>query len=216
MALPLTEDLADRQTITCSPIHLLVARGTTEPPGNGLMRSLAQLIISDQGPGKADQEAIDYPATGLGNYNAYMDSVAQGSQAVTQQVTSYAKNCPNSRIVLLGYSQGAQIIGDALCGTVTKSASIDRSIGSHVHTIVLYGDPSFRVGEPYDKGTSTSNGIFSQLRTAGSCLSYAPLMSSYCDVNDSFCASGKSNIVHTGYFAKYNNNAAEFVISTIG
>ncbi|KAB8213313.1 cutinase [Aspergillus novoparasiticus] len=218
--LPFTQDSADGQKNNCSPIHLFVARGTTEPPGDGMMHSLAQRIIADLGSNRADREAIDYPATGLGEYTAYMDSVRKGSEAIALQVTNYTNRCPTSKLVLLGYSQGAQIIGDALCGTELTSANLgdsasDPSEGSTISAIVLYGDPSFRTGEPYDKGTSTSSGIFSQSRPPGSCRLYASLIRSYCDAKDAFCASGQSDIVHTGYFIKYNSEAANFVGSLV-
>ncbi|KAE8334309.1 hypothetical protein BDV24DRAFT_170326 [Aspergillus arachidicola] len=210
-ALPFTQDPADEQKNNCSPIHLFIARGTTEPPGDGMMHSLAQRIITDLGLDSADREAIDYPATGLGNYTAYMDSVSKGSEAIALQVTNYANHCATSKLVLLGYSQGAQIIGDALCGTELTSASLGGSASDPISAIVLYGDPSFRTGEPYDKGTSTSSGIFSQSRPPGSCRFYAPLIRSYCDAKDAFCASGKSDVVHMGYFIKYNSDAPNFV-----
>ncbi|KAB8213981.1 cutinase-domain-containing protein [Aspergillus novoparasiticus] len=141
------------------------------------MHSLAQRIIADLGSDKADREAIDYPATGLGEYTAYMDSVRKGSEVIALQVANYANRCPTSKLVLLGYSQGAQIIGDAFCGTELTSASLGGSASGPsegpisalypgiilvyllVSAIVLYGDPSFRAWEPYDKGTSTSGGV---------------------------------------------------------
>lgn len=43
-------------------------------------------------------------------------SVIEGTAAVENQIIAYVKHCPSSKLVLLGYSQGAQIIGDALYG----------------------------------------------------------------------------------------------------
>jgi hypothetical protein len=39
-----------------------------------------------------------------------------GSIAGHKQMTAYAEKCPNSKIILAGYSQGGQIAGDILGG----------------------------------------------------------------------------------------------------
>jgi acetylxylan esterase len=105
-------DVDKRQSATCAAVHLFVARGTTEPPGDGLIGSLAQLVLGAN-PG-ATEESIDYLAT---SDPIYLPSVTIRIEAVTEQVTSYVSACPNSTLVLMGYSQGAQIILDALCGS---------------------------------------------------------------------------------------------------
>jgi acetylxylan esterase len=105
-------DVDERQAATCAPVHLFVARGTTESPGDGQIGSLAQLVLQAN-PG-ATKESIDYPAN---TDPSYIASVTKGIDAVTEQVISYASACPNSTLVLIGYSQGAQIMLDALCGS---------------------------------------------------------------------------------------------------
>lgn len=115
---------------SCAPVHVIVARASTEPPGDGAIGSLARAVIQAH-PG-ATQEAIQYPAT-LGNY---ISSESQGVSAEKQQLTSYANNCPGSQIVLLGYSQGAQVSLDALCGRGGGffgggSGGVPQDIGKH-------------------------------------------------------------------------------------
>lgn len=122
--------LRDWAGADCAPIHLLVARGSTEPPGYGQLNSLATKIIQNN-PG-ATKEAIDYPA----KLQPYPPSVSAGVIAVKKQLSSYVEKCPDSKIVLLGYSQGANIIGDALCGGNTGGSGpdtppLDSSISRH-------------------------------------------------------------------------------------
>lgn len=50
----------------------------------------------------ATAEAINYPAAGGSSYGT---SVQAGVKAVADAVTSFVGNCPNSEIVLVGYSQ---------------------------------------------------------------------------------------------------------------
>lgn len=96
----------------CAPIHLFVARGTSESPGDGSIGSLADLVLQ-QNPG-ATKEAIDYPAL---PFPVYIADVGIGIKAVTDQFTNYTSSCPDSSLVLIGYSQGTQIMLDALCGS---------------------------------------------------------------------------------------------------
>lgn len=112
VASPIALNIDKRQSTTCAPVHLFVARGTTEPAGDGSIGSLAQQVLWAN-PG-ATKESIDYPAS---SYPTYIADVTIGIEAVTEQFTSYASACPNSTLVLMGYSQGAQIILDALCGS---------------------------------------------------------------------------------------------------
>lgn len=121
--------LPKRQT-DCAPIHLVVARGSTEPPGLGVLESLVNIIVKANP--SATSEAIVYPA----DLDDYVASVINGTAAVKKQVTAYVERCPRSKIVLIGYSQGAHVIGDGLCGGdgVTYgnyTPGLEKSISSH-------------------------------------------------------------------------------------
>lgn len=117
---------------TCAPVHVLVARESFAPAGEGfLLPSLISNIVKAH-PG-ATKEAIKYPASVM----PYDDSSAKGTKAVQEQLTSYVSRCPDSKVVLVGYSQGAHIVGDALCGggdypgIGPANDPIDTAIGDH-------------------------------------------------------------------------------------
>jgi acetylxylan esterase len=98
-----------RQTTTCQTVHIFIARGSTEPyPGR--QGALATAICA--GVSSCGYEDITYPAV----YNPYCDSVQAGVVDGKAAITAYASRCPNARIVLTGYSQGAQVVGDILGG----------------------------------------------------------------------------------------------------
>lgn len=46
----------------------------------------------------------------------YVESQTQGISDLTEMVTTYQSCCPDSKMVLLGYSQGAHVTADFLCG----------------------------------------------------------------------------------------------------
>lgn len=66
----------------------------------------------------------------------YRKSIDNGVQAVLHNVTDLIALCPTSRLVLGGYSQGAQV-------THTALARYPRSVAAHVAAVVLFGDPLF-------------------------------------------------------------------------
>lgn len=96
--------LAKRQ---CPQIHVFGARETTAPAGYGTAGVVVNLVLGAY-PG-ATAEAINYPACGgqsqCGGVQ-YGDSARQGTNAVASAVNSFNQRCPNSQIVLVGYSQG--------------------------------------------------------------------------------------------------------------
>lgn len=92
-------------------VHMIVARASTENPGEGIIGAVATMVKAAL-PG-SDSEAVVYPAT-LTDYQA---SESSGVAAMTKLVQDYAAMCPDSKIAVMGYSQGAQVSADVLCGT---------------------------------------------------------------------------------------------------
>lgn len=97
--------------VTGDAVHMIIARASLEAPGPGVIGGVATQVVQ-QLPG-SDIVSVDYPAT-LDNYPV---SEAAGVTAMTTLLTGYASRCPDSKIVMMGYSQGAQVAADVLCGT---------------------------------------------------------------------------------------------------
>ncbi|GAA2874167.1 hypothetical protein Acy02nite_32170 [Actinoplanes cyaneus] len=199
----------------CPDAHIVVTRASTEAPGTGIIGSLATAVTraSDQ---KITVEATDYPAL----LNPYPPSVAAGTRALTTQLTDEARNCPDTKIVVMGYSQGAHVIGDVLAGTgraagFTQSAAISTDVSDKVVAVVLMGDPRFVPGKSFNAGTSRTRGLFPRGNDA-SLDAFADRTQSFCDTGDTFCASGASVATHLSYTRKYNRVAQDFILSKIG
>lgn len=112
LALPTTQPtpfgplISPRQTVTnctaASAFHIIAARGSTEPQGEGPLQDVSALIEAAV-PG-SDDIGVVYPATLL----PYDSSEEAGVLNMTLMIQQYVASCPDSRIVLLGYSQVSQ------------------------------------------------------------------------------------------------------------
>ena len=199
----------------CAAVNIITARASTESPGEGTTGSLVTQIVNSSTQ-TVSRESVSYPAT-LTNYAS---SESQGVTNAEQELTTAVQNCPNQKQVLLGYSQGAQVVMDVIAGNseVGSVAPVSTSISSHVVAIANFGDPGHVVNQAWDLGTATANGLFprgsSQLRLLSAFGSSK--ISAWCDSGDPFCASGGNLNVHLTYLNRYQNAAASFVLSKIG
>jgi acetylxylan esterase len=105
-------------------------------------------------------EAVDYPAT-IENYDV---SSTAGTKAVEQQLSTFVQRCPSSKVVMMGFSQGAQIVGDALGGGGIQGVSkfsppVGRAVSDQVSAVVMYGDPRHVVRAPFNVGNATNDGV---------------------------------------------------------
>ena len=107
--------LDPRQTTCVSGLYIISARGSDEAPGEGKVAQVSSLIKAAV-PGSTSV-AVDYPAAIISNSSIYPESVSVGVRDTTEKVHTYVDTCgSSSRIVLLGYSQGGNVMTDALAG----------------------------------------------------------------------------------------------------
>jgi acetylxylan esterase len=107
-------------------VHMIVARGSNEAAGEGVLSQVVSLIQAAV-PG-SDSVAVDYPAAIVSSSSIYPLSVAEGISDTLDKIHSYVAACgAASRIVLLGYSQGGNVITDALAGGILKPTPLAAS-----------------------------------------------------------------------------------------
>lgn len=103
-AVPLDVDIEKRQS--CPGVHIFGARETTASAGYGSSSTVVNSVLSAYSGSTA--EAISYPACGgqssCGSVS-YSSSVAQGIAAVASAVNSFNSRCPQTELVIVGYSQ---------------------------------------------------------------------------------------------------------------
>jgi cutinase len=132
----------------CPDEQVIFARGTDEPPGLGQTgQAFVDGLRARQAGKSVDEYAVDYPAN---------HEWATGLQGITDagaHVVSMAGNCPNTKLVLGGYSQGAMAIDLATIAQAPVADLIPDILtadeASHVAALALFGNPSDRyLGAP--------------------------------------------------------------------
>ncbi len=108
---------------TCySGVYVIGARGTDEDAGYGSVASVVSGVLA--AIPNSGAIALDYPASLLDPL--YPDSVVDGINTLISLVESYANSC-GGKIVLVGFSQGANVVTDALAGGVDKPTPLSAS-----------------------------------------------------------------------------------------
>lgn len=138
----------------CPDVQVVFARGTGEAPGVGPTgQAFVDALHSRVGSRSFDVYPVNYPAS---------DQWATGIDGVRDagaHVVSMAQQCPNTKMVLGGYSQGAAVMGFVTSPSVpdgidpnTVPKPLDPSVAQHVSSVVLFGMPNVRamnfLGEP--------------------------------------------------------------------
>ena len=199
----------------CAAVRIISARADGEDPGPGVIGSLAKLI-KGQLSASVTREAVAYPAA----LNGWARSAASGDRAIKADLTSAARRCPAQVFVLLGYSQGAEIVGDALggggggaLGPVT--AGVPAPVARKVVAVIQLGDPRRMPGLSFDKGSAAgATGQYPRSQSV-SLARFAAKVRSYCDRGDPICAGGRNLAAHFGLTDKHGQNASRFVLGRL-
>ncbi|KAL7941003.1 carbohydrate esterase family 5 protein [Trichoderma barbatum] len=211
-------DLEKRQ---CPGIHVFGARETTAPPGYGSSATVVNLIVNSH-PGTTS-EAINYPAcSGQSQCGgvSYANSVVAGINAVVQAVNNFHNRCPNTKLVLVGYSQGGQIMDDALCGGgdpaegyPNTAVPLSAASVSAIRAAIFMGDPRYVHGLAFNVGSCNAQGFAP--RNVGFVCPSGSKIKSYCDASDPYCCNGNNANTHQSYGQVYGQQALSFVNSRL-
>ena len=135
----------------CSDVEVIFARGTGEPPGvGGVGQSFIDALQSDAGNKSVSVYPVDYAASGnFGDTMAFAQTVIDGIRDAGAHVQSTAATCPDTRIVLGGYSQGAAVAGFVTSAAVPPGVPaafvpqpLPLEVADHVAAVALFGKPS--------------------------------------------------------------------------
>lgn len=175
--------------LSCPDVEVVFARGTGEPPGVG---GTGQAFIDSLRPRIGGQSLGVYPV----NYPASNEwaTGVDGIRDAGGHVVSMAHKCPNTKMVLGGYSQGAAVMGFVTSTTVpdgidpaTVPKPLAPEVADHVSSVVLFGMPNIRamefLGEP-----PVAIGPLYQQKTI-----------KVCATDDPVCSQGMNFAAHNSY-----------------
>ncbi|KAH6639291.1 cutinase-domain-containing protein [Boeremia exigua] len=120
----------------CRAISVIYARGTGQQGNVGDSAAVGPLFFNQiasrvGGTSRLAIQGVTYSAS-VGGFLQGGD--ATGSTTMTNLISSTATRCPNTKIVLAGYSQGAQLVHNAAVRTSAANAA-------KVAAVVVFGDP---------------------------------------------------------------------------
>ena len=134
------------RAVGCPDAEVLFARGTTEDPGPGPTGSaFIDALRSKVGDKTLGVYSIDYPATM--DFATAVDGIADARS----HILATAATCPDTKMVLGGFSQGAAVMGFVTANAIpdgvdpaTVPAPLPPDIANHVAAVALFGKPSAR------------------------------------------------------------------------
>ena len=127
-------DIVRNELGECKPVTVIFARGTIELGNVGSITGPPFFNALDVvlGAENVGVQGVDYPASILG----YLEGGDPGGASTTASLLNQAASeCPDTQIVLSGYSQGAQVVH---LGEGQVSAEVASRIAAVVRTLISY------------------------------------------------------------------------------
>ncbi|OAN40736.1 cutinase [Mycolicibacterium iranicum] len=190
----------------CPDVEVVFARGTTEAPGLGAMgQAFVDDLQTKLGNKSVRVYAVDYPAS------PDFPTAIQGITDASTHVQEIATNCPETKLVLGGYSQGAAVMGFVTTELIPDGVSASEvpqpmpaDIANHVAAVTLLGTPSERF-----------MGVIQQPPVKIGTL-YQPKTIELCVPNDFVCSPGNDLGAHARYISDgLVTQAADFAASKL-
>ncbi|MEO8814707.1 MAG: cutinase family protein [Mycobacterium sp.] len=175
---------------SCPTTEVVFARGTSEPPGLGKVGNAFVSALRSRVSGSVGSYAVNYPAS----YDFGL--AADGANDASGHIQYMVDNCPGTRLVLGGYSQGAAIIDIIAAAPVPGfgfTAPLPPESADHVAALAVFGNPSSRIGQPL-----TNSPV------------YGPRTIDLCAGGDPICSIGMNFGAHSSYTPGLTNQAAGF------
>jgi cutinase len=201
----------------CPDVEVVFARGTGEPPGvGGIGEPFVDSLRSQIGAKSLDVYPVNYEASSdFSDRVQFAQSVVDGIKDAGGHVQSTAANCPNTRIVLGGFSQGAAVAGFVTSASIPAGIPAEYlpflpkpmppEVAKHVAAVTLFGKPSAEWLQSYGAPAVVIGPL------------YAPKTIDLCAPGDTICdgsAGGGPSFAHAEYGANgMTVQAADFAVS---
>ncbi|KAL5114613.1 hypothetical protein ACEQ8H_007518 [Pleosporales sp. CAS-2024a] len=219
-----TTEILAYQSTDCTPFHIFLARGSDEPyPGR--QGNVSSQVCASLGKDKCGFESILYPAKSAAwGKDEWCKSAGKGASDGQAQVKAYSDKCPDSKLIILGFSQGASVAQDILGGGGGHTFECDQpinpalnaSIGDRFVAAVTFGtvarsrNQNYTVGDgkPFDGTRARTPAQLAALNA------YSDRLREYCHFGDPICAVGSQPVdvkQHLDYFLLHNDEVIAWV-----
>lgn len=179
----------------CPDVEVVFARGTTEPPGvGGVGQAFVDSLASRLEGRSLRVYPVDYPAS-----RDFSNSTRAGADDAGAHIRSTAASCPDTGIILGGYSQGAGVIDVA-------TADLPAPVADHVAAAALFGGPRSSFADSLSPGP-----------LPGTAPPFAARTIDLCVPNDPICFEGGWDMGAHGAYIESGmvNQAAEFAAARL-
>lgn len=165
------------------------------------------------------------------NKERYISSVLAGEVQLRKLVRAEQRRCSSTRLILVGYSQGAEVTGDAYLAALGNKSLFKSVVG-----VVLFGDPLYNHSDASAIQTALQRRTQAALARNGVLTDFGPLyvgaphsfprstvgrVVSYCISNDPICQGAIGNLIAYGDHWLYTDlgepeDAAEYFARRAG
>ena len=198
----LSAPLAVTSAQPCPDVEAVFARGTGEPPGvGGIGEPFVDALRTAVAPKSLDVYPVNYEASSdFSDRVQFAQSVVDGIKDAGNHIQATAANCPKTRIVLGGYSQGAAVAGFVTSASIPAGVPAEYApflpkplppeIANHVAAVTLFGKPSAAWLQNYGAPAIVVGPL------------YAPKTIDLCADGDTICngdPGGLPSFAHTSY-----------------
>jgi cutinase len=134
---------------TCADIVVLGVRGSNQAAdrnrgvGREVLRTVTDLarLVGARTGASVRLEAVPYDATGTATTDSFVAHATDGARLAGRQADAVARRCPASRLALVGFSQGAQVVH-------TLASDVDESLASRIALVGMIADPQRNPSDP--------------------------------------------------------------------
>src|SRR5882762_9929513 len=161
----------------CPDVEVVFARGTGEPPGvGGVGQAFVDSVRAQSGGRSVEVYAVNYPASSdFADRKAFAGTVVDGIRDAGAHIQSMAANCPATRMVLGGYSQGAAVID-------ISTTAMPTQVADHVAAAALFGGPKSAFADTLSPGPLPTIGAAYAAKTIDLCVPNDPICSNGVDM----------------------------------
>lgn len=125
---------------SCPPVELIFARGRTEAPGAGVIGNALISALRSKTGKTVNLYSVQYPAD---------TEVDIGANDMSSRIQDMAGRCPDTRLVLGGYSLGAAVTDIVLAAPIAAfgfEKPLPPGMDQHIAAVALFGNGAAWVG----------------------------------------------------------------------